>query len=68
MLTAVTAVVSFTQYNDTVSPTLSPENTSAFPTWQPDSAANISKPHKCLQLLYEDAGDSRLSFLALSSH
>lgn len=58
MLTTVTAVVRFTQYNDTVSPT-SPKNTSVFPTWQPDSQSNISKPHKCLQLLYEDAGDAR---------
>lgn len=58
MLATVTAVVRFTQYNGSVSP--SPlENTSAFPTWQPDSEANITKPPKCLQILYEDIGNSR---------
>lgn len=58
MLATVTAVVRFAQYNGSVSP--SPlENTSAFPTWQPDTESNITKPHKCLQVLYEDVGDSR---------
>uniref|UniRef100_A0A672IVT1 Integral membrane protein GPR175 n=1 Tax=Salarias fasciatus TaxID=181472 RepID=A0A672IVT1_SALFA len=28
----------------------------------PDAAANITKPHKCLQVLYEDVGDSRVRF------
>uniref|UniRef100_A0A8C2ZAB0 Integral membrane protein GPR175 n=1 Tax=Cyclopterus lumpus TaxID=8103 RepID=A0A8C2ZAB0_CYCLU len=37
-------------------------NTSTFPTWQPDTEANISKPHTCLQVLYEDIGDSRVRF------
>nr|XP_057910884.1 transmembrane protein adipocyte-associated 1 homolog [Doryrhamphus excisus] len=59
MLATVTAVVRFAQYNGSVT---SPENTSAFPTWLPDSEANISKPHKCLQVLYEDVGDSRVRF------
>lgn len=58
MLPTVTAVLRFAQYNGSVSP--SPfENTSAFTTWHPDSQTNITKPHKCLQVLYEDVGDSR---------
>lgn len=58
MLPTVTAVLRFTQYNGTVSP--SPlDNTSTFPTWHPDTEANITKPHKCLQVLYEDVGNSR---------
>lgn len=56
--TAVTAVVRFAKYNISVFPT-PVDNTSVFPTWQPNSEANISKPHKCLQVLYEDIGDSR---------
>ncbi|XP_029906916.1 transmembrane protein adipocyte-associated 1 homolog [Myripristis murdjan] len=55
------AVMRFVLYNSSVLPTPS-ENTSAFPTWQPDSEANITKPHKCLQVLYEDIGDSRVRF------
>ncbi|XP_071384999.1 transmembrane protein adipocyte-associated 1 homolog [Centroberyx affinis] len=61
MLATVTPVVRFAQYNGSVLPTPL-ENTSAFPTWQPDSEANITKPHKCLQVLYEDIGDSRVRF------
>ncbi|KAM4613580.1 transmembrane protein adipocyte-associated 1 homolog [Polymixia lowei] len=61
MLDTVTAVVRFVQYNGSVTPT-PVENTSAFPTWQHDSEANITKPHKCLQVLYEDIGDSRVRF------
>lgn len=60
MLATVTAVVRFAQYYGSISPTPL-ENTSAFSTWQPDTEANISKPHKCLQVLYEDIGDSRYS-------
>uniref|UniRef100_A0A3P9HGD4 Integral membrane protein GPR175 n=2 Tax=Oryzias latipes TaxID=8090 RepID=A0A3P9HGD4_ORYLA len=59
MLATVTAVVSITQENVSVCPT-SLENTSTHPTWPPDS--NVSKPHRCLQLLYEDIGDSRVRF------
>ncbi|XP_046870101.1 transmembrane protein adipocyte-associated 1 homolog isoform X1 [Hypomesus transpacificus] len=59
--TAVTAVVRFAKYNISVFPT-PVDNTSVFPTWQPNSEANISKPHKCLQVLYEDIGDSRVRF------
>ncbi|KAM9800689.1 transmembrane protein adipocyte-associated 1 homolog [Syngnathus typhle] len=56
-----TPVVRFAQYNG--SSTSAPlDNTSAFPTWLPDSESNISKPHKCLQILYEDIGDSRVRF------
>uniref|UniRef100_A0A3B5MH28 Integral membrane protein GPR175 n=1 Tax=Xiphophorus couchianus TaxID=32473 RepID=A0A3B5MH28_9TELE len=58
MLATVTAVVTLAQYNDTVSPTPL-ENTSVFPT---EGQANITKPHKCLQVLYEDIGDSRVRF------
>ncbi|XP_026205279.1 transmembrane protein adipocyte-associated 1 homolog [Anabas testudineus] len=61
MLPTVTAVVRFAQYNSSISPTPW-ENTSALPTWQPDSGANITKPHKCLQILYEDIRDSRVRF------
>ncbi|CAL8234770.1 unnamed protein product [Boreogadus saida] len=54
-------VVRFAQYNGSTTP--SPlENISTFPTWQPDTEANISKPHRCLQVLYEDIGDSRVRF------
>ncbi|XP_061642101.1 transmembrane protein adipocyte-associated 1 homolog [Phyllopteryx taeniolatus] len=56
-----TAVVRFAQYNGSVTST-PPENMSTFSTWLPDSEANISKPHKCLQILYEDVGDSRVRF------
>uniref|UniRef100_A0A672ZDU7 Integral membrane protein GPR175 n=1 Tax=Sphaeramia orbicularis TaxID=375764 RepID=A0A672ZDU7_9TELE len=61
MLATVTAVVRFSQYNGSISPTPL-ENTSVYPTWQPDTEANITKPHKCLQILYEDIGDSRVRF------
>lgn len=58
MLPTVTAVLRFTQYNGTASP--SPlDNTSTFTTWHPDTETNISRPHKCLQVLYEDVGNSR---------
>lgn len=53
--------VRFSQYNGTVTPTPA-ENASLFPTWQPDSEANVTKPHKCLKVLYEDIGDSRVRF------
>ncbi|KAF6731891.1 Transmembrane protein adipocyte-associated 1-like [Oryzias melastigma] len=59
MLATVTAVVSITHGNATASPA-SLDNTSTHPTWPPDS--NISKPHRCLQVLYEDIGDSRVRF------
>lgn len=58
MLATVTAVDRFTQYNGSISPTPL-DNTSTFSTWQPDTEANITRPHKCLQVLYEDIGDSR---------
>ncbi|CAL8337812.1 unnamed protein product [Lota lota] len=49
------------KYNGSTTP--SPlENISTFPTWQPDSEANITKPHRCLQVLYEDIGNSRVRF------
>jgi len=40
-------------------------NTSVFPTvenssqFNPDHETNITKPHKCLQILYDDIGESR---------
>lgn len=58
MLATVTAVAGFAQYNGSASSTPQ-QNTTSFPTWQPDTEANITKPHKCLQVLYEDIGDSR---------
>lgn len=58
MLDTVTAVVRFAQYNGSVLPTPA-GNTTGYPTWTPDSEINITKPHKCLQVLYEDIGDSR---------
>ncbi|KAL0977816.1 hypothetical protein UPYG_G00161620 [Umbra pygmaea] len=65
MLVTVTAVVRFSQYNGSVLPT-SVENTSAIPTWQPDREANITKPHQCLQVLYEDIGTTRVRFWDLT--
>uniref|UniRef100_A0A674E8B0 Integral membrane protein GPR175 n=1 Tax=Salmo trutta TaxID=8032 RepID=A0A674E8B0_SALTR len=38
------------------------QNTSAIPTWQPEFEANITKPHRCLQVLFEDIGESRVRF------
>uniref|UniRef100_A0A674MB26 Integral membrane protein GPR175 n=1 Tax=Takifugu rubripes TaxID=31033 RepID=A0A674MB26_TAKRU len=38
------------------------ENTSVLPTWQPDPQSNITKPHRCLQVLYEDIENSRVRF------
>lgn len=61
MLATVTAVARFAQYNGSVTPTPF-ENASALPTWSPSPEANITKPHKCLQVLYEDIGDSRVRF------
>ncbi|XP_042263446.1 transmembrane protein adipocyte-associated 1 homolog [Thunnus albacares] len=61
MLATVTAVVRFAQYNGSISPTPL-ENTSAFPTWQTDTEANVTKPHKCLQVLYDDIGNSRVRY------
>lgn len=67
MLATVTTVVGFTPSNGSVTP--SPlEDTTAFPTWQPDDEANITKPHKCLQVLYEDIGDSRYAMAYLLGH
>ncbi|XP_039884973.1 transmembrane protein adipocyte-associated 1 homolog [Simochromis diagramma] len=61
MLATVSTVVSFSQDNGSVSPTPL-GNTTAFSTWQPDTQNNITKPHKCLQVLYEDIGESRVRF------
>ncbi|XP_051567363.1 transmembrane protein adipocyte-associated 1 homolog [Myxocyprinus asiaticus] len=58
MLVTVTEVARFSHYG----------NTSVFPTADnrseiiPDHETNITKPHKCLQILYEDIGDSRVRF------
>lgn len=61
MLPTVTAVVRFTQYNGNVSPT-SPENSTVFPTVSPDPQSNVTRPHHCLQVLYEDIGQSRVRY------
>lgn len=61
MLPTVTAVVRFSQYNGSVSPT-PPPNSSAFPTPSPDPQSNVSEPHRCLQVLYEDIGQSRVRY------
>lgn len=61
MLPTVMAAARFAQYNSSVSPS-APENTSAFPTLTPDTQSNISKPHRCLQVLYEDIGHSRVRY------
>ncbi|MCI4375370.1 hypothetical protein PGIGA_G00108680 [Pangasianodon gigas] len=60
MLDAVSVTVSwFVQHgNGTLSPAI--ENTSVLPTWP--SQANISQPHSCLRVLYEDIGSSRVRF------
>ncbi|XP_010879074.1 transmembrane protein adipocyte-associated 1 homolog [Esox lucius] len=65
MLETVTAVVRFSQYNDSVLPS-SVETSSSTPTWQPESETNISKPHQCLQVLFEDIGKSRVRFWDLT--
>lgn len=58
MLERVTQSVRFAHYGNTsVFPTL--ENSTDF---TPDQEINITKPHKCLQILYEDIGDSRVRF------
>lgn len=58
MLDIGAEVVRFAQYgNITVIPT--PENTSVAPTWPPESEMNVTKPHRCLQVLYEDISNSR---------
>ncbi|KAG7271817.1 hypothetical protein CRUP_017894 [Coryphaenoides rupestris] len=54
-------VIRFAQDNGSTTPSPSLDNIT-FPTWQPDSETNITKPHKCLQVLYEDIGDSRVRF------
>ncbi|XP_003978017.1 transmembrane protein adipocyte-associated 1 homolog [Takifugu rubripes] len=61
MLATVTSAVSFTSYNGSIS-TSPLENTSVLPTWQPDPQSNITKPHRCLQVLYEDIENSRVRF------
>ncbi|KAL4623637.1 hypothetical protein GN956_G18657 [Arapaima gigas] len=38
------------------------ENSSAAPPWIPEPQDNITKPHRCLQILYEDIGSSRVRF------
>ncbi|CAL8340793.1 unnamed protein product [Merluccius merluccius] len=49
----------FAQYNGSTTPSPS-ENISTFTTWQPN--ANITKPHTCFQVLFEDIGESRVRF------
>ncbi|KAI5109177.1 transmembrane protein adipocyte-associated 1-like [Silurus meridionalis] len=44
--------------NSTLPPAI--ENTSVLPTWP--SQSNISQPHNCLRVLYEDIGTSRVRF------
>ncbi|KAL4655643.1 hypothetical protein GN956_G5343 [Arapaima gigas] len=62
MLAAVTTVSSLGLgfSGSTVPTTL--ENTSVMPTWQPQPEKNITKPHVCLQILYEDISTSRVRF------
>uniref|UniRef100_A0A8C9RWY4 Integral membrane protein GPR175 n=1 Tax=Scleropages formosus TaxID=113540 RepID=A0A8C9RWY4_SCLFO len=38
------------------------ENSSAIPTCIPEPQDNITKPHRCLQVLYEDISSSRVRF------
>ncbi|XP_072315635.1 transmembrane protein adipocyte-associated 1 homolog [Eucyclogobius newberryi] len=61
MLPTVTAAVRFARYNSSVSP-WSENSSSAFSTLQPDTQSNISRPHRCLQVLYEDIGTSRVRY------
>ncbi|XP_039627357.1 transmembrane protein adipocyte-associated 1 homolog [Polypterus senegalus] len=63
MLESVTYVVRYAAYgNDTTSLAPAIENTSVAPTWHSDTETNITKPHKCLLILYKDIGDSRVRF------
>ncbi|MBN3285814.1 TPRA1 protein, partial [Polyodon spathula] len=64
MLEEVTAVVRFAVYGNrsTFLPPAFENSSSVPPTLHPDSGANITKPHQCLQVLYEDIRDSRVRF------
>uniref|UniRef100_A0A8C6SUX7 Integral membrane protein GPR175 n=1 Tax=Neogobius melanostomus TaxID=47308 RepID=A0A8C6SUX7_9GOBI len=62
MLPTVTAVVRFAQYNGSVSPTVPENSTTTFPTLSPDPQSNVTEPHRCLQVLYEDIGRSRVRY------
>ncbi|KAK7144161.1 hypothetical protein R3I94_010557 [Phoxinus phoxinus] len=58
MLETVTDARRLVQYGNTsVFPTV--ENSSQF---NPDQEINITKPHKCLQILYDDIGESRVRY------
>ncbi len=58
MLETVTDAVSLLHYaNTSVFPTT--DNSSEF---TPDHENNITKPHRCLQILYDDIGRSRYAF------
>ncbi|KAM8867763.1 transmembrane protein adipocyte-associated 1 homolog [Synchiropus picturatus] len=61
MLPTVSAVVRFAQFNGSTSPAPL-QNTTGFPTSSSGPEANITTPPKCLQILYEDIGDSRVRF------
>lgn len=64
MLETVTDVPSLVRYGNTsVFPTT--ENSSQF---NPDQEINITKPHKCLQILYEDIGQSRYGINTCRTH
>ncbi|KAJ8260161.1 hypothetical protein GJAV_G00177800 [Gymnothorax javanicus] len=62
MQDAVTTAVGFSLYSNGSALPTAMENLTLSPTWHPAPEANVSKPHKCLQVLYEDVGNSRVRF------
>ncbi|XP_061076258.1 transmembrane protein adipocyte-associated 1 homolog [Conger conger] len=60
MQDAVTTAMSFSLYSNGSALPTATENVSVSPTWHPDT--NITKPSKCLQVLYEDISNSRVRF------
>ncbi|XP_066554456.1 transmembrane protein adipocyte-associated 1 homolog [Amia ocellicauda] len=63
MLEAATTVARFALYgNGSISLLPTIENSSVYPTWHSDTEANVTKPHECLQVLYEDISNSKVRF------
>ncbi|KAG5836256.1 hypothetical protein ANANG_G00252660 [Anguilla anguilla] len=62
MQDAVTAAVRFSLYSNGSAFPTAMENVSVLPTWDPDTETNVTKPNKCLQVLYEDISNSRVRF------
>ncbi|KPP79124.1 transmembrane protein adipocyte-associated 1-like [Scleropages formosus] len=62
MLATVTTVSALELgFNGSTAPAV-PDNASVMPTWPPRPEKNITRPHVCLQILYEDISTSRVRF------